>query len=1005
MSCTLTIPRDRFNTENRERAGSILLEAFGGSQLDYTLQLSESVLARVNYVVWCQQGVKPDRDLAEIESRIVEALRGWSEELRDALQDEHGEDRGAALHRRYAEAFPASYRSDWNARSALEDVDEVERLSEAGGTSIRLYRPDGDGAAALRCRLYSSSAIALSDVLPTFEHMGARVMDERPYQIAPRDGENAWIYDFGLRCVTEDLGNVSEVFEEAFIGAQRGEFEDDGLEGLVLGASLTGREITILRAVARYLRQVRVPYSDAYMERTLNAHPDIARLLVKLFVARFDPDGPNEEMGNRLARAMEMAIDGVPSLDEDRILRSFLSVIRAVVRTNYFRKDDAGEAPPYLSFKLEPSELALLPRPRPKFEIFVYSPRFEGIHLRGGRVARGGIRWSDRPEDFRSEVLGLMKAQMVKNALIVPVGAKGGFVLKGGHGGSPQERREEAVACYQMYLRGLLDLTDNIVEGEVRGPDRVVRYDEEDPYLVVAADKGTAAFSDIANEISDAYGYWLGDAFASGGSRGYDHKKMGITARGSWESVKRHFRELGTDIQSTDFTVVGIGDMSGDVFGNGMLLSPHIKLLAAFNHAHVFLDPNPDPEASFRERKRLFERDGSSWSDYDPELISEGGGVHERSAKSIRISKEVGEALSIEGDQLQPAELIQAILRAPVDLLFNGGIGTYVKASSEAHADAVDKTNDLLRVDGRELRCRVVGEGGNLGFTQRGRIEYALAGGPDCEGGRINTDAIDNVAGVNTSDHEVNIKILLDSLVRRGEIEFDERNQLLAEMTDAVTKQVLCDSYVQDQAISLTLAQAQPMIDVHGRLIRWLEQGSGLDRELESLPDDEEISARKSKGLGLVAPEVAVMMAYCKVELYAELLGSDLPEDDYLAHDLEQYFPQPLSDSKTGCARIGCAERSWPAWSQTSSSTAPARRLRSVWERRPGRRFRCSRVASRWLGRCSTCWRSGARWKSWTVSSTPRFSWRCSSKVDALPSGRLAPCSAGTRLASRSRAA
>ncbi len=764
-------------------------------------------------------------------------------------------------------------------------------------TMIELYRPD-PARDELRCKLYSTADVSLSDVVPTFEHMGARVIDERPYAITPtgREHDHLWIYDFGLRSPAEDLERVTDIFEEVFLGARAGVFEDDGLNGLVLAAALTGPEIAVLRAVARYLRQAGIPYSDAYMQRTLLGHPDIARLLVKLFAARFDPDATDTELADHLRRAMEMTIDGVESLDEDRILRSFLTVFGAMLRTSFYRSASDGAWTEYIAFKLDPTELPFLPKPRPKFEIFVYSPRFEGVHLRGGRVARGGIRWSDRPEDFRTEILGLMKAQMVKNALIVPVGAKGGFVLKRPPPGDAGELRKEAVACYQLFLRGLLDLTDNIVAGETVGPEGVIRYDEDDPYLVVAADKGTAAFSDIANEISARYGFWLGDAFASGGSHGYDHKAMGITARGAWESVKRHFRELGRDIQSSDFTVAGIGDMSGDVFGNGMLLSRHIKLIAAFNHRHVFIDPDPDPERSFAERQRLFELEGSSWSDYDPDVLSPGGGVFERSAKSVGLSPQAREALGVEADELAPAELISAILKAPVDLLFNGGIGTYVKSHLEGHADVGDKANDSVRVDGRELRCQVVGEGGNLGFTQKGRIEYALEGGQDGDGGRIITDSIDNVAGVNCSDHEVNIKILLDAVVAAGGLSQDERNQLLVEMTDAVSDAVIYGSYTQTQAVSLALAQAAPMIDVHARLIRRLEQVAGLDRGLEFLPSDDEISERKAAHRGLVAPELAIVMAHCKIHLYARLLESDLPEDDHLAHDLERYFPSPLPE-------------------------------------------------------------------------------------------------------------
>ncbi|MBV8943085.1 MAG: NAD-glutamate dehydrogenase, partial [Solirubrobacterales bacterium] len=757
VACLACIPRDRFNTENRERVGRILIEAFGGSHLEWSLQLSESVLARVYYVIHCPDGVTSDFDVQEIDARLVKATRAWTDDLRDALVAEHGEHVGLKLYQRYENAFPLGYRDDWVARSAVADIARLEELPARDGPIINLYRPLEAGEGVVRCKLFSSRGISLSDVLPTFEHMGAKVVDERPYAIEPQDGEPSWIYDFGLRDVVEDLEQVRELFQDAFLGVWRGELEDDNLNALVLRAALTGRKVTILRAIAKYLRQGGIAHSDAYIQRTLLAHSDIASLLVQLFFARFDPSGPDLGATERLVGEIRTAVDRVESLDQDRILRSFLTVVQALLRTSYFRRDEAGSPRYYVSFKIDPAKVPTLPLPRPKYEIFVYSPRFEGEHLRGGKVARGGLRWSDRLEDFRTEILGLMKAQMVKNALIVPVGSKGGFVLKRPPAtGGREALVEEAIACYGLFLAGLLDLTDNIVSGRVVGPDRVVRYDDDDPYLVVAADKGTAAFSDIANEVSCAYGFWLGDAFASGGSHGYDHKAMGITARGAWESVKRHFRELGTDVQSADFSVVGIGDMSGDVFGNGMLLSEHTRLLGAFNHAHVFLDPDPDPEQSYAERKRLFEMKRSAWSDYDESLISKGGGVFSRGAKSIPISEEVKEALGIEADELSPLELIRELLRAPVDLLWNGGIGTYVKASEEAQADAGDKTNDAVRVNGCDLRCRVVGEGGNLGCTQRGRIEYARRSGPSGEGGRINTDAIDNVAGVNCSDHEVN---------------------------------------------------------------------------------------------------------------------------------------------------------------------------------------------------------------------------------------------------------
>ncbi|MHB8691381.1 MAG: NAD-glutamate dehydrogenase [Solirubrobacteraceae bacterium] len=920
VACLVCIPRDRFNTDNRERISSILVEAFAGTHADWTVLLSESLVARVHYIVHGGR-VKDGSDPAEIEARVIEVTRSWEDDLRSALTEELGEDQGGKLRRHYERAFPPAYRDDWVARSAVADIERLEALAKepAAAPIISLYRPLEAGDGVIRCKLFSAAGVSLSDVLPTFEHLGASVIDEHPYEITPEGSDPVWIYDFGLHSVTDDLEAVRIRFQEAFLAVWRGELEDDGLNGLVLAAELNRRQITVVRAIAKYLRQAGIPFSDTYMVRTLIGHPGITMLLVQLFGARFDPDGSDVERAAELTSQIEEAIDAVRSLDEDRILRSFLSVITAILRTNHYCVDGAGAERGYLSFKLDPAKVPILPLPRPRYEIFVYSPRVEGVHLRGGSVARGGLRWSDRREDFRTEVLGLMKAQMVKNALIVPVGSKGGFVVKQPPADPSREAQiAEGVACYKTFLAGLLDLTDNIVAGEVVPPERVKRYDGDDPYLVVAADKGTATFSDIANGVSADYGFWLGDAFASGGSQGYDHKAMGITARGAWESVKRHFRELGTDIQQTPFTVVGIGDMAGDVFGNGMLLSPQIKLVAAFNHMHIFLDPDPDPATSFAERKRLFELPRSAWSDYNPALISAGGGIYERTAKSIQITPEVKHALGITADELAPAELIRELLKAPVDLLWNGGIGTYVKASGETHADAGDKTNDALRVDGRELGCRVVGEGGNLGLTQRGRIEYADGGG------RINTDAIDNVAGVNCSDHEVNIKILLGTLIADGDITEKQRNAVLVEMTDAVAERVLYGSYTQTQAMSLALEQSASMVDVHHRLIRRLEQVAGLNRELEFLPSDELIAERRQAGRGLLAPELAVVMAYCKIHLYHDLLESDLPEDPYLAYDdLKRYFPPPLG---MGSARRPASPDWIPPRSSGSERYGPAMR-------------------------------------------------------------------------------
>jgi glutamate dehydrogenase len=900
VACTLCLPRDRFNTENRQRAGRILADAFGGDHVDWRLQLSESLIVRVDYVVRTPAGVPDTYDVADIEARIAESTRAWADQLRAVLVAAHGEQQGGELYTRYGQAFPPAYRADRSADTALLDVDRIEELVAVGHPIIDIYRRPAESENMIRCQLLSAKRVSLSDVVPTFEHMGAKVVDERPYEVSPSGSSPVWIYDFGLTCDPQGLARAGTSFADVIIAVWSGRLEDDRLNGLVMGAGLTGREITIIRAVLRYLRQATVAFSGSYMTATLLRHPTIAVALVRLFESRFDPETADAARTEALTGEIEAEIDEVQSLDEDRILRSFLAVVRAMLRTNYFRVDTRTDPPKrlgYLSFKLDPSQLDMLPRPRPRFEIFVYSPRVEGIHLRGGRVARGGIRWSDRREDFRTEVLGLMKAQMVKNALIVPVGSKGGFVVKRPPaGGGPEAHREEAIACYRTFLSGLLDLTDNYAGTEVVPPERVVRYDDDDPYLVVAADKGTATFSDIANEVSAEYGFWLGDAFASGGSHGYDHKAMGITARGAWESVKRHFRQLGTDVQSEEFTVVGIGDMSGDVFGNGMLCSERIRLLAAFNHAHVFLDPNPDPAVGYAERQRLFSLGRSSWSDYDTSIISPGGGIHARSLKSIPITREVKEALGIEADRLSPTELIHELLHAPVDLLFNGGIGTYVKAADETHSEVGDRANDALRIDGGQLRCRVVGEGGNLGFTQRGRIEYALRGGPDGTGGQIYTDAIDNVAGVNCSDHEVNIKILLADVIAAGKMTDEERNALLVGMTDAVGAQVLYSSYTQTQALSLATAQAVSMVDVHARLLRRLEQVAGLDREIEFLPSEKTITARRNERRGLVAPELATLMAYGKIYLYSDLVESDLPDDPYLIRDLERYFPAPLPE-------------------------------------------------------------------------------------------------------------
>jgi len=895
VSCLVFVPREKYSTEQRTKFQQILAEAFRGTAAEFSVSLTEAPLARVLLVVRTRPGEVPEVDVRALEEKIVAATRRWEDDLHALLVEHLGEERGNQLFARYGAAFPAGYREEHDVRAALVDVERMDALAAPPALGLRLYRPPAAGPGALRFRLYCTGAPpALSDALPILENLGVRVLDDRPYDIETHGGDPVWIVDFGLVHAGESalaLERLRPLFQEAFEAMWRGRVEPDSLNRLVLAAGLSAREIALLRAYTRYLRQAGFTFSLAYVQETLVAHAGVARALVALFRARFEPGQASPEREAALVAEIEGALEKVPNLDDDRILRQFLATMRATTRTNAFQAGADGAPKPYVSLKFDPREVPGLPEPRPMFEIFVYSPRVEGVHLRGGPVARGGLRWSDRREDFRTEVLGLMKAQMVKNAVIVPVGSKGGFVVKlPPPAGDREALMKEGVACYQTFLRGLLDITDNLVDGKPRPPAQVVRHDGDDPYLVVAADKGTASFSDIANGVAAEYGFWLGDAFASGGSAGYDHKKMAITARGAWESVKRHFRELGRDTQSQPFTVVGIGDMSGDVFGNGMLLSRQIRLLAAFDHRHVFLDPDPDPASSFAERERLFGLPRSSWADYDARLISKGGGVWPRTAKSIPLSAEARRALGIEAQALAPSELVSAILRAPVDLLYNGGIGTYVKASGESHAQVGDRANDALRVDGRTLRCRVVAEGGNLGFTQLGRIEYALAGG------RINTDAIDNSAGVDCSDHEVNIKILLDAAVREGELTGKQRDRLLAEMTDEVAQLVLRDNVFQTQSLSVAGRIAPQLLEQQARFIRALERAGRLDRALEFLPADEDIAARKTARGGLTAPEGAVLLAYAKMQIFQELLASDIPDDPFIATALERYFPRPLRE-------------------------------------------------------------------------------------------------------------
>jgi glutamate dehydrogenase len=896
-SCLIYVPRDRYSTEVRQRIEQIVLDGFGGTSVESQVQISGSIHARVHVVVRTDPENRRKADLSAIEQRIAQAATTWADRLRQVLIQSQGEAAGLAAAQRYRRVFPMAYEEDVDPRDVPEDIAELEELrAQPQSLQLSLHRPGSQVSTRMHLKVAKlGDPVPISDLLPMLENFGLRVISERPYELSWPEGGAAWIQDFELEHrdrLQIDIGGVEIAFRDALSAAWSGDVENDGFNRLLLSAGLLVREIVILRAYCRYLLQTGVPFSQVYMERTLWANPVIARNVVKLFEARFDPalvrSGPRT--AEKLIEQIRAGLDAVTSLDEDRILRAYLTLVEATLRTNFYQVDAGGKPKAYLSFKLDPVKIPDLPLPRPKFEIFVYSPRVEAVHLRMGYVARGGIRWSDRREDFRTEVLGLMKAQNVKNTVIVPVGAKGGFVAKRLPAGPREEVQAEVVSCYQTFMRGLLDLTDNIVSGRIVTPPRVVRRDTDDAYLVVAADKGTATFSDIANGISRDYQFWLGDAFASGGSAGYDHKAMGITARGAWECVKRHFRELGADIQKADFTAVGVGDMSGDVFGNGMLLSRHIRLQAAFDHRHIFLDPSPDAAMSFLERQRLFALPRSSWDDYDRKKISRGGGVFPRTAKSVPLSAEARALLGLEAASVPPNDIIRAILKMPVDLLWNGGIGTYVKASTETNAEVGDRANDAVRINGIELRAKVVGEGGNLGLTQRGRIEYGAAGG------RLNTDFIDNSAGVNTSDVEVNIKILLNPLVAAGKLTRGERNKLLARMTDEVAGLVLRNNYLQSQAISTLEQQAKARFPEYQNLIHSLERSGELNRALEFLPADDEIAERRKRGAGLTRPELSVLLAYSKIWLNNHLLASDVPEDPYLSSELARYFPAPVQE-------------------------------------------------------------------------------------------------------------
>lgn len=897
-SCMVFVPRERYNTKLRKETQELLQKSFrSDEEVEFTTYFSESVYARTQYMVRVENN-SAEINVKEIENNIIELTKSWSDKLSSAIRASHGEAKGKALEEKYANAFAPSYKERNLPSVTVVDIEKLELLDENHTLDMLFYRPQEEhtDSQAVRLKLFhKNEPIHLSAVLPMLENFGLRVIDESPYQVTSNDGEINWIMDFSMLHSmggSLNMNTAMELFQKAFSQVWYRKLEDDGFNRLVLGAGLTGRKVTILRAFAKYMRQTGSSFSNNYVANTLDRYPQIATFIVDLFICRFDPDRKQDDKAqDEIVADIKQCLEQVANLDDDRIIRRYMDMILATFRTNFYQKAEDGQPKPYISFKFQPDLIPEMPLPLPKYEIFVYSPRVEGVHLRGGKVARGGLRWSDRREDFRTEVLGLVKAQQVKNTVIVPVGAKGGFVCKELHEKvGRDEIFEEGKACYRIFIRSLLDITDNIIDGKLIHPNNVVRHDDDDPYLVVAADKGTATFSDIANAISGEYNFWMGDAFASGGSVGYDHKGMGITARGAWESVKRHFREMDVDCQTTDFTCMAVGDMAGDVFGNGMLLSEHTKLVFAFNHLHIFFDPSPNAEKSYVERQRLFENPSLTWDDYDKSLISKGGSIFSRASKSIELSAEMKKWLGTRQSTMTPNELIHNALKMPVDLIWNGGIGTYIKGSKESHADCGDRANDDVRVNGNEVKAKIVGEGGNLGLTQLGRVEYAS------NGGRANTDFIDNVGGVDCSDNEVNIKILLNSLVNSGDMTTKQRNKLLYDMTDDVAELVLQDCYRQTQSISITNFNGPGSLKEQIRFIHGLEREGYLNRELEFIPSDDELSDRLAMGIGLTRPELSVLIAYGKMVLKEKLNIPEITCNAYHRKLLVSAFPQVLQE-------------------------------------------------------------------------------------------------------------
>ncbi len=909
VSVLLFVPRDRYDSGVRERAGRILAEAFNGRVSAWYPSFSDAPLARVHFILGVEPGHHPEPDLAAVEAEIAETTRTWGDRFDAAVRAEPPAAGIAPTLNRWAGAFSGGYRDFYPAEEALRDLAEIDAMGDQDFRT-RAFRNVGDSSIRFRFKIYRRGASApLSEVMPILEHMGLKALIEDAFELEPQtaDGghETIWVHEFLLEDERGEhlvFAEVQDAFEAAFTAIWMGRTESDGFNRLVLELGVNWRDAALIRALARYRQQSGLDPSQQVQEQALCDHPGVARLILDLFRIKFDPAiavdfKARETQAAAVMEEIVAALQAVDSLDHDRVLRRLALLVGAVKRTNFYQLADDGRPKPYISFKVASRELDDLPAPKPYREIFVSAPHVEGVHLRFGPVARGGLRWSDRRDDFRTEVLGLVKAQQVKNAVIVPVGSKGGFYPKQlPRGGTPEAVRAEGIRSYRTFLSGLLDITDNIdADNNVVRPVSVIAHEGDDPYLVVAADKGTATFSDIANGLAEEYGFWLGDAFASGGSAGYDHKVMGITARGAWEAVKRHFREAGKDIQTTDFTVVGVGDMSGDVFGNGMLLSKHIRLIAAFDHRHIFVDPNPDAASSWEERKRMFELPRSSWEDYDKSKISPGGGVFARNLKSIVLTPEIKAALEIKADAVSPAELMTAILRARAELLYLGGIGTYVKAKTESNADAGDKANDAIRLNGSDLRVKVVGEGANLGLTQAGRIEFARSGAGGA-GGRINTDAIDNSAGVDSSDHEVNIKILTGMVERAGKITSrEDRNVLLASMTDEVAEHVLAHNYDQTLAISLLEQDAAAELENHARFMTELEAQGRLDRRVEGLPDAAQIAELAANHAGLTRPELAVLMAYGKLDLFDEIVASKAPDDAAFEETMVRYFPTALA--------------------------------------------------------------------------------------------------------------